>query len=99
VHVLADGEYGLIRHQQLVDYGRANGTRLPGIDYAAFGQSVGVPHLRYDGDSAGLRHAIQQAPTIIEVRLGESWSTSRAHLKGTVKGHLRRVARAARLRP
>lgn len=49
VIVLVDGHFGLIRRQQLGEFGRCEGTELPLLDLAAFADALGVGHARVGG--------------------------------------------------
>jgi thiamine pyrophosphate-dependent acetolactate synthase large subunit-like protein len=99
VIVLVDRAYGMIRHQQHAAFGRAVGTTLPKIDYAAFARSLGVRYLRYDGDQTELERVVVAGPTLVEVGLRASWSTTYSHSAGTLRAMLRGLARLTRLRP
>jgi len=74
VLVFHDGEYGLIRQQQLGDYGHPFGVALRTPEYGAFAEAIGVPFaLLGDGLDAVLTAAFARAgPTLVEVALGDS---------------------------
>jgi acetolactate synthase-1/2/3 large subunit len=91
VIVFSDGHLGLIRAQQISEYGHAYGTRVQCPDWELFARSLGAEYARFDGK------AIEAIPTllgssgvsILEVPLGDPASAPGAHLR-------RRVSRAAK---
>jgi len=78
VIVWNDGGYGLIRAQQLAEYGVRAGVDHPSLDYGALASGLGVNYYRFDGDPGVLHAALNgKAPALVEIRVGESW-----HQKG-----------------
>lgn len=72
VVVLVDGQYGLIRQQQIDRHGRAHGTALHNPDFARWSASLGAGYLRFDGIDS-LRAAVAaRRPTLVEVAVGDS---------------------------
>ncbi|MGH8078131.1 MAG: thiamine pyrophosphate-dependent enzyme, partial [Lysobacter sp.] len=69
---MIDGHYGLIRQQQLGQYGHAHGTTLLNPDYARWTASLGAGHILYDGNDS-LRSALKAPrPTLLEVPVQDS---------------------------
>jgi acetolactate synthase-1/2/3 large subunit len=74
VVVFNDGQYGLIRLQQMGDYGHTHGVAIATPDYAAFASSIGADYRLVDGDPGA---AVSAAPgggraTLVEVAIGDS---------------------------
>jgi acetolactate synthase-1/2/3 large subunit len=93
VVVFNDASFGLIRRQQLLNYGQSAGTDLLNPDYAALAQAVGCSYFRVGANlaedmstAAGVRGV-----RLIEVRLGQTASLARA----TVARQLRDGVRGA----
>ena len=93
VIVLNDGQYGLIRLQQLRDYGRPHGVDCGGLDLRAFAASTGVAYASADRDiGLALRAALAAAgPTLIEVTVGDTPAIHRARAEGLARSAGRRV--------
>ena len=93
VIVLNDGHYGLIRLQQLRDYGRAHGVATSGLDLEAFAAAVGVRFLAATEDiRAPLAAALTSpGPTLIEVAVGDSAGVHRVRAAGLTRSARRRV--------
>lgn len=92
VIVLNDGQYGLIRIQQLRDYGRSHGVECGGLDIEAFAAAAGAPYVRADED---LREPLRTAlatpgPTVIEVSVEDSGRVRRARVEGLARSSARR---------
>lgn len=93
VIVFNDGHYGLIRLQQLGTYGHGAGVDCDGLDLEAFAAATGARYALADTDIRGVVQAALAAngPTLIEVPIGASASTRRAHLDGLAGSTARRV--------
>jgi acetolactate synthase I/II/III large subunit len=73
VIVWNDGGYGLIRTQQLREYGSSHGVDHEIPDLEALAAGLGADFHRFDGGRDGLRQAIGGTrPVLIEVRAAES---------------------------
>jgi acetolactate synthase-1/2/3 large subunit len=74
VIVFRDGKYGLIRMDQLRDYGVTYGVDLPPLDPAALAAATGAEYCLADRNlAAGLRAAIRSGgPTVLDVPVGDS---------------------------
>jgi len=93
VIVFNDGQLGLIREQQLREYGHAHAVGLPGFDIAALGAAIGAEHRYLRGraeEVLGEALAIEGV-VIVEVNVGDSVGQRLAHAKGYAK----QAARAA----
>jgi acetolactate synthase-1/2/3 large subunit len=93
VLLFSDGKYGLIRLDQLRDYGVTYGTDLPPLDPAALASATGASYRALEGDAAGvLRAALaEQGPAVIDVGLGDSAAMRRTQAKSVVRAAGRRV--------
>jgi acetolactate synthase-1/2/3 large subunit len=91
VVVFNDRSYGLIRRQQIANYGHASGVDLLNPDLAMLADAVGCNFLRAEGDVDMVARQIAGARgvTLIELRLSDAPSFERARLKGVVKARLR----------
>ncbi|MGE5686700.1 MAG: thiamine pyrophosphate-binding protein [Gemmatimonadota bacterium] len=78
--VLNDGRYGLIRLDQIRQYGHAFGVDLPALDFAALAEATGAGYAAPDEDLAqAIRRALDApGPTVIEVPVGDSSAMRRA---------------------
>jgi thiamine pyrophosphate-dependent acetolactate synthase large subunit-like protein len=87
VLVLNDGQYGLIRIQQLRDFGRTHGVDCSGLDFRAFAAAAGARYASADEDiRPALRAALTAVgPTLIEVAVGDSRAIRRARVEGLVR--------------
>jgi len=93
VIVFNDGHYGLIRIQQLRDYGHEAGVACDGLDLESFAASVGAHYALADKD---IRIPLEAAlaahgPTVIEVPIGASFATRRVWTKGVARSAARRL--------
>ncbi|NNG16772.1 MAG: thiamine pyrophosphate-binding protein [Gemmatimonadales bacterium] len=93
VLVLNDGQYGLIRIQQLRDFGRPHGVDCSGLDFQAFAAASGARYVSAGEDiRAALRTALNaDGPTLIEVAVGDSQAIRRARVEGLVRSTGRRL--------
>lgn len=87
VVVLVDGQFGLIRRQQLQAHGRTEGTRLPALDAAAFAEALGVRHRRVEsGPGPPLRAALEEGGVhLLEVPVEDGPGTGRRALARRLK--------------
>ena len=87
VIVFNDGQLGLIREQQLREYGHAHAVALGGFDIAAVAAAAGARHLQLAGSAeAVLRDALaSEGPVVVEVAVGDSAGQRAAHAKGYLK--------------
>jgi acetolactate synthase-1/2/3 large subunit len=72
--VLNDSAYGMVRHGQKLTGGESIGYKLPRVDFAAFGESMGVPGylIQSPADLCGLdasRLCSRKGPTLLDVRI------------------------------
>ena len=93
VVVFNDASYGLIRRQQLLNFGRSAGTTLHNPDYAALAAAVGCSYFAAQGDLVATMKAVAQAPGVrlVEVRLADVPSLARQGLKSVVRERARQV--------
>ncbi len=111
VIVFNDGYLNLIRMQQLQDRGRGSAVELATPDLEIFAEAISVDYGLLEGDvESTIRAAVSsRAPTLLEVRLGDSLgiqarragglarATARRTVGGTVLGRaLKRVRRMLR---
>jgi acetolactate synthase-1/2/3 large subunit len=89
--VFNDGHFGLIRLEQIREYGHAFGTDLTTPDLPAFAASLGAAYTELRGDVEGdLRRVLSSRGVhVLEVRLGDNPSLSRIHAKALVRSGLR----------
>jgi len=75
VIVFNDGHLGLIRMQQVREYGHTHAVDLQNPNLAGLARAVGARHVTLEGDAvATLRGAIGSGETtLVEVRVGDSW--------------------------
>ncbi len=80
VIVFSDGKYGLIRVDQIKNYGVTYGIDLPPLDAAALAAATGAAYRSLDEDAEGTLRAALDAdgPTVIEVSVGDSVGMRRA---------------------
>jgi len=85
--VFNDGSYGLIRIQQLRDYGRTHGVDCSGLDLESVALASGARYARVDGDiRPPLRAAVAASgPTLIEVMVGDSGGIHRLRAAGIAR--------------
>jgi len=74
VVVFNDGQYGLIRLQQMGDYGHTHGVAIANPDYAAFASAIGADYRLIDGDPGPVVAGAVASPrvTLVEVAIGDS---------------------------
>lgn len=87
VIVFNDGHYGLIRIQQLQDYGHEADVACDGLDLESFAIAVGARYALADTDIRGALQAalVASGPTVIEVPIGASSATRRLHARGLAR--------------
>jgi len=93
VIVFNDGEFGLIRQQQLSAYGHAFATKVQGPDLEALALAVGATYRLLEGNAeVGLSAAFRSPGVqLVEVSVGEGLAQHRAHARGLVAAVLRRL--------
>ncbi len=93
VVVFNDASYGLIRRQQLLNFGRAAGTVLHNPDYAALAAAVGCSYFPVQGDPAAAMKSVAQASGVrlVEIRLDDVSSLARQGLKSAVREQARQM--------
>jgi acetolactate synthase-1/2/3 large subunit len=93
VLVFNDGKYGLIRLDQLRDYGATFGTDLPPIDFGALAAATGAGYRALAGDVAESVGAALAAPgpTLVDVPIGDSAAMRRTQAKSLVREAGRKV--------
>lgn len=91
VVVFNDASFGLIRRQQIQNYGHTSGVGLRNPDFAALAQSVGCTYVPVKGQLGVVAQQIADTPGVrlIELRLGDTPSLDRALLKGMVRARVR----------
>lgn len=91
VVVFNDRSYGLIRRQQVANFGHASGVDLLDPDLAMLAGATGCSFLRVEGDveEAARQIAAARGVTLVELRLSDAPSFERARLKGIVKAGVR----------
>lgn len=98
VIVFNDRSYGLIRRQQIANYGHECGVELAEVDYAMLARGAGCNYLRASGDADAIAQALAEATgvTLVELRLADAPSfereRSRSALKAKVRGMVPRAA-------
>jgi len=87
VVVFNDGRLNLIRLQQLREYGREHGVRVPEVDFEGFARAAGLAYFEVDGDPARtMREALAAGrPALVEVRLGDSAAVLRTKVSRLAK--------------
>lgn len=87
VIVFNDGQLGLIREQQLREYGHSHAVSLDGFDIAAVAAAAGAQHVRMEGRAEDvLREALARDwPVVVEVAVGDSAGQHLAHARGYAK--------------
>ena len=93
VVVFNDSSYGLIRRQQLLNFGRSVGTALHNPDYAALAAAIGCSYFLTQGDLAVAMASVAQTPGVrlVEVRLDDVPSLARQGLKSVVRERARQM--------
>lgn len=99
VIVFNDGALGQIRLQQRASYGRSHATELNTPDLALFARAVGANYIRLEGDSAAsLRAALESdSVTLVEVLVGDNFSTRIEQSKGVARQVARRMLKPSTL--
>jgi acetolactate synthase I/II/III large subunit len=94
VMVFNDGAYGLIRRQQLLNFGFTEATVLPSVDYSALAAAVGCSYFPLAGplDERLKQVASTAGVRLVEVRLGEAGSLGLQALRSAVREKLVRSA-------
>lgn len=93
VIVFNDGHYGLIRIQQLQEYGHETDVACNGLDLESFAIATGASYTLADTDIHGALQAALAArgPTVIEVPVGPSSATRRLHARGLARSTARNL--------
>jgi len=93
VVVFNDGQFGLIRLQQLGDYGRTHGVGLVNPDYAGLAAALGADYALVQGDAGAAVGAALQAgrPAILEVLVGDSADLMLLRARSVVRETARRL--------
>jgi thiamine pyrophosphate-dependent acetolactate synthase large subunit-like protein len=93
VVVFNDASYGLIRRQQLLNFGRSSGVVLHNPDYAALASAVGCSYFAMQGDPSAAMKSVAKTPGVrlVEVRLHDVSSLARQALKSVVREQVRRL--------
>lgn len=93
VVVFNDAAYGLIRRQQILNFGASSGTALRNPDYAALTAAVGCSYFPLQGDAATVMKSVAQTRGVrlVEVRLGDVASLARQGLKSMVREQVRQA--------
>ena len=90
--VFVDGSLGLIRSQQIREFGHTHGVALDPVDLAAFAAATGARYVRLEGDDparllggagAGSR------PVLVEVSVGDSVAVRRQHAASYARSAVR----------
>ena len=100
VVVFNDGQLGLIRLQQLGDYGRTHGVDLANPDYGGLAAALGADYALVQGDPGVAVAAVLQAgrPAILEVLVGDSADLMLLRARSMVRETARRRLPAAAVR-
>ena len=93
VLVFNDGHLGLIRRQQLREYGHAHAVAAGPVDYGAFARAVGAGYRLLEGPArSGLEAALAApGPTLVEVVLGDSGAMDAVRARGAARAAVRRA--------
>jgi acetolactate synthase I/II/III large subunit len=91
VIVFNDQAFGLIRRQQLADYGHASGVDLHNPDFAALASAVGCSYFLIEGDLGTAMKAVarQSGVRLVELRLHDAASLHVLQAKRVVTESLR----------
>jgi len=91
VLTLADGHFGLIRRQQLEQFGHSEATRLPHFELESFAAAVEAGYRRIDGDpAAAVGSALEEGGVhLLEVRLEDASGVRRQALRQRAREGLR----------
>ena len=92
--VFNDHAFGLIRRQQLADYGHASGVDLHNPDLAALAGAVGCSYFLVEGDLTAKLTAVAREPGVrlVELRLHDTPSLRVLQAKRIAAARLRAVA-------
>ena len=93
VIVFNDGHFGLIRREQICEYGHAFGTDLTTPDLATFAAALGADYTELGGDAEGvLRRVVAgRGVHIVEVHVGDNRLARRIQAKAFLRTGLRRL--------
>jgi acetolactate synthase-1/2/3 large subunit len=93
--VFNDGHFGLIRLEQIREYGHAFGTELTSPDIPAFAASLGAAYTELRGDAESVLREVVSGPGVhlLEMRLGEHPSLRRIQAKAFLRNGFQRVRR------
>lgn len=91
--VFNDRSYGLIRRQQIANYGYESGVALAPVNYGELAQATGCNYLQAAGDVRAIARAVADASgvTLVELRLADVPSLERERIGSMVKAKLRTV--------
>jgi thiamine pyrophosphate-dependent acetolactate synthase large subunit-like protein len=98
VIVFNDGHLNQIRLQQLADSGQSFGVDLPSLDIRGFADAIGARYLLFDeiaDTGIGPGTLGGDGPTILEVRIGDSWAMRSRAAGAKLKDAARSVRDAA----
>ena len=98
VIVFNDGHLNQIRLQQLKDSGQSFGVDLARFEYESFATAIGAEYLLFeevDGAEDLLRGLEGNGPTILEVRVGDSWAMRTRAAGARLKDAARSIRDAA----
>jgi acetolactate synthase-1/2/3 large subunit len=92
VIVFNDGQYNLIRLQQLSAFGKAHGAEVTPMDYDALCRALGVTYYRLDRDAGSVVGDIANdtGVRLLEVPLTDPGSVRSSAIKGQLKATARR---------
>lgn len=93
--VFNDGHFGLIRLEQIREYGHAFGTELTTPDLPAFAASLGAAYTELRGDVDRVLGEVLSGPGVhlLEMRLGEHPSLRRIQAKAFLRSGLHHARR------
>jgi acetolactate synthase-1/2/3 large subunit len=93
VVVFNDAALGLIRRQQVEDFGYASGVTLHNPNYAALAEAVGCSYFPVTGDLDALAREVVHTPGIrlVELQLRDTASLQWTQLKSIVRHRARRA--------
>jgi acetolactate synthase-1/2/3 large subunit len=91
VVVFNDGALGQIRQQQIENHGVTHAVELRNPDFRALAAAFGIAYARFgEQEPDEVRRALGRAgPTLLEVRLGDSWSLRRAQAGSSARRAVR----------
>jgi len=94
VVVFNDGKLNQIRLQQIASDGRPFGVHLGRLNHQSFATAVGARYLSFSGslDPASVSDALDgPGPTLLDVRVGDSWTVRAVGAKARLKTTVRRL--------